>query len=110
MEPLFQHLLSHCFLFVLLFAFHFLLFFDVTLYYYIDFKSSIIFCLSFGQIYLSLSFSSSFVSKLFCDEVFKTLVILSAILLPIKLRVAFTVFSIALFEAVLSASAAECLA
>ena len=43
-------------------------------------------------IYLLLSISSSFVSKLFCGEVFETLVILSAILFPIKLPVASAVF------------------
>ena len=34
----------------------------ITLYYYINLRSSIIFCLSFQDIYLSLSISFSFVS------------------------------------------------
>ena len=54
------------------------------LYYYINLRSSIIFCLCPGDIYLSLSiFSSSFISELFFGEVFDTLVILSAISFPI---------------------------
>ena len=94
-----------------------LLFFDITLlYYYILLKSSIIFCLFSGNICLSLRislwsllFSSSFltVSELFC-EVLEAFVIFYAILLPIKSPVASTVFIIALFEAVLSASVANC--
>ena len=94
-----------------------LLFFDITLlYYYILLKSSIIFCLFSGNICLSLRislwsllFSSSFltVSELFC-EVLEAFVIFYAILLPIKSPVASTVFIIALFEAVLSASMANC--
>ena len=50
------------------------------------------FCLSSGNIYFSLIVSSSFVSKLFFGEVFDALVILSAILFPIKLSVASAVF------------------
>ena len=54
------------------------------LYYYINLRSSIIFCLCIGDIYLSLSiFSSSFISELFFGEVFDTLVTLSAISFPI---------------------------
>ena len=40
--------------------------------------------LSSGVINLSPSISSSFVTELFCGEVFVTLVILSATLFPIK--------------------------
>ena len=54
--------------------------------------SSIILCLSSEGINLSLSISSSFVSELFFGEVFETLVILSAILFPIKSQVAYSVF------------------
>ena len=78
------------------------LFFDVSLlYYYINFRSSVIFCLFSGDIYLSLGislsspiFSASFItaSELLCGEVLKTFVILSAILLPVKLSVAFVGF------------------
>ena len=60
-----------------------LLFFDISLlYYYSNHNSSIICCLFSGDIYLSFGFSNSF---LFCENVFDTLVILSAILLPIKI-------------------------
>ena len=55
-----------------------------------------IFCLCSGDIYLSLGISLSFsfvtVSELFSCEVFGTFVILLAILLPIKSRVASAVF------------------
>ena len=85
--------------------------------YYINLRSSIIFYLSSGDIYLSLGislwnpiFSSSFVIELFCGEFVETLVTLSAILLPIKLPVESAVFIIALFEAVSSASVVDCLA
>ena len=75
-----------------------LLFFGIALlYYYISFNSSIIFCLSFGKICLSFGISllTSFdcISS-FCDF-FDALVILSAILLPIKYPVGSAVFSIA---------------
>ena len=65
-----------------------LLFFDIPLL-YINF----IFILDHQQIfvfvtYLSLSISYSFVSELFCGEVFETLVISSAILFQIKIPVA----------------------
>ena len=43
-----------------------------------------IFCLNSGDVYFSLSSSSSIVSKLNFGEVFETLVILSATLFPIK--------------------------
>ena len=74
-----------------------LFFFDVTvLYYYINLRSSITFCLSSGDIYLSfgISLSCSFVivSELFCNERLGTFVILLAILLPIKSPVASAVF------------------
>ena len=74
-----------------------LLFFDIPLlYYYINLILSIIFCLSFGDIYLPLCIylSCSFVtaSKLFCDEGVETFENLSAILLPIKSPVASAVF------------------
>ena len=49
---------------------------------------------------------SSFVSKLFCSEVFETLVILSAILFQIKSPVASPVFWIDPCEVLLSASVA----
>ena len=70
----------------------------------------IILCLSSGGINLSIGISFSFVSELSFGEVFETFVNLSAILLPIKSPVASAVFWIALFEAVLSASVADCLA
>ena len=56
-----------------------------------------------------ISNPSSYASELFFGEVFETLVILSAILFPIKSPVASAVFLIALFEAVSSASVADCL-
>ena len=78
-----------------------LLFFDIPLrYYYINLRSSIICCL------FSVSFST--ISKLFCGELYETFVILSAILSAIKSPVVSAVFLIALLEAVLSVSAAEC--
>ena len=96
------------------------LFIDIPLlYYHINLRSLIICCLSSGDVYHSLSislltsiFSSSFVtiSELFYGEVFVTFVIQSAILLPIKSPVAFAVFWIDFFEAVLDASEADCLA
>ena len=57
--------------------------------------------------YLSFGVSNSLLASLFCDcleDFFKTLVTLSAILLPIKSLVAPAVFWIALFEAVFIAS------
>ena len=59
--------------------------------YYISPRPSIIFCLFIGDIYLSISISSLFVSQLYCSEVFET-------------------FRPPLFEAVLNTSAADCLA
>ena len=76
-------------------------------------------CLFLGDIYLSLEislsspiFSSSFVtvSGLLYSKLFETFVILTPLLLPIKSPVAFAVFWIALFEAVFTASIADCLA
>ena len=73
-----------------------LLFFGIPLLYYVSFNSSIIFCLSLGEIYLpfgvSLLTSFDCISS-FCNF-FDALVILSAILLPIKSPVAFAVFVI----------------
>ena len=90
-----------------------LLFFDI-LYYTFILILSIFFCFSSGDIYLSfgISLSCSFliVSKLLCDKVRETFVILSAIWLTIKSPVASAVFWIAHFEVVLSASVADCLA
>ena len=57
-----------------------------------NFRSSIVLYLSSGDIYLSLSISSSFVSELFFGEVFEAFVILSATLFSIKSPVAFAVF------------------
>ena len=68
-----------------------LLFFGITLlYYYINLNSSIICCLSCGDIYLSFGVSllASFNDNSFewnsLGDFFDVLVILSAILLPIK--------------------------
>ena len=55
-------------------------------------RLSIIFCLSFEGRNLSVSISSSFVSELFFREVFETLLILSAILFPIKSSVTSAIF------------------
>ena len=95
-----------------------LLFFNIpSLYYYINLRSSIIFCLSSrdiylssGDTYLSLGIPLIVVSELFYCEVFETFVILLAILLPIKSPVASAVFWITLFEVVLSASVLDYLA
>ena len=57
--------------------------------YYINIKSSINFCLNSGDMYLSLSTSSLFVSQLIFGDAF---VILSAILVPIKSPVTSAVF------------------
>ena len=74
-----------------------LLIFDIPLlYYHINLRSSINFCLSFGDIYLSLciSLSCSFVivSKFFFGELLQTFLILLGILLPIKLPLDSAVF------------------
>ena len=96
-----------------------LLFFDIPLlYYYINLRLSIIFCLSSEDIYLSLGIylSRSFVtvSNLICCEVFEIFIILpsydlataSTILLSIKSPAASAVFWIAFFETVLRPSVA----
>ena len=70
-----------------------LLFFDIPLsYYYTNCNSSVICCLSSGDIYISFVISLLALSKLFCEDFFETLAILSAILLPIKSPVASAVF------------------
>ena len=68
-----------------------LLFFGIPLLYYVSFNSSIIFCLSLGEIYLS--FGISLLTSFDCISSFYDFfegfaVILSAILLPIKSPVA----------------------
>ena len=90
------------------------LFFDVPLLYYTNLNSSIICFLFSGDIYLSLSISISFPSVFKCnsfeafwEDLFETLVILSAILLPMKWPVVSAVFWIALFEAVFIASGVD---
>ena len=84
------------------------LFFDIPLlHYYTSLNSSIICCLFSGDIYLSFGVSDSSLASLFCEcieDLFETLVILSAILLPIKPPVASAVFWIAFFEVVFIAS------
>ena len=86
------------------------LFFDIPLlYYYTSLNSSIICCLFSGDIYLSFGAPDSSLTSLFCESHFdedflETLVILSAIVLPIKSLVASDVFQIALFEAVFISS------
>ena len=93
-----------------------LLFFGIPLLYYINFlrffdlKSSIIFCLSSGDIYFSLIIYSLLVSKLLFRKVFEALVILSAFLFPMKSSVSSAVFLITVFDAALSAFLADCLA
>ena len=89
-----------------------LLFFDIPLLHYVNLNLLIICCLFSGDIYLSFGISNS---SLFCEydsseDFFETLVILSAILLPIKSPVAPAVFLIALFEAVFIASVVDFLA
>ena len=76
-----------------------LIFFGIPLlYYYINLNSSIICCLSFLDIYLSFGISLMTSSDgnsgecNFFEDFFETLVILSAILLPIKSPVASAVF------------------
>ena len=70
----------------------------ISFFWYFSIKSWI-FCFTFTTI-----------SRLFCGELLDALVILSAILLPIKSLVTSAVFWIALFEALLSASIADYLA
>ena len=78
-----------------------LLFFYIPLLnHYINVRSSIMFCLSCGDTYLSLriSLSCSFVivSELSCGQLLETFIILLAILLPVKSPVASAVFDILL--------------
>ena len=81
-------------------------------YFYITLRTSIIFCIGSGNLFLGISLSCSFVtvSQLFLGKILETFVILSAILLPVISPAASTVFWIALFERVLGASVADCLA
>ena len=70
-------------------------FFDIPLlYYYTNLNSSIILCIFFGDIcpFFGTSISSSFCECDFLGDFLETLVILSAILLPIKSSVASAVF------------------
>ena len=88
------------------------LFFDVLLLYcYINLRSSAIFCLSAGDIHLSLGVSllPSFltISEFFCCEVFETFVILPTVLLPIKAPI--TYFCCFLFFSFWSSSWCICL-
>ena len=86
------------------------------MYFYINLRSLVSFflrCISFPR-YFSIKscifcFTFNF-SKLFCSGLLENFVVLPAILLPIKSPVASADFWIALFEAVLSASVADCLA
>ena len=90
-----------------------LFFYILLLYYYISFRSSIVFCLFDGDIYLSLGMSLCFfviASELFCGQLLETFVILSEMSLPIKSIVASADFWMTLFEDVLSASVADFLA
>ena len=64
--------------------------------------------LSFGISLSNLVFSVLTLSELFCDGLPYTFVNWSVILLPIKSPVASPVFWIAIFEAVLTASVADC--
>ena len=88
------------------------LFFDIPLLYcYTNLNSSIICCLSSGDMYLFLGVALfTFTSILSFDDFFETLIILSAILLPIKSSVASAIFWIALFDAVFIASVVDYLA
>ena len=83
---------------------------SIITYYYINLRSSIIFCLWSEELYLSLRTSSSFASGLFFCEVFEILVISSTILFAIESLVATAVFWIALFEVALTSFIVKCLA
>ena len=96
-----------------------LFFFDIPLlHYYMNLRSSIVFCLFSVDIYLLYAFLYLVqyfrlhleVSEWFCGEVFKTFVILYVSLLPIKWLIASGDFLISLSEALLNVSVAECLA
>ena len=83
------------------------LFFDIPLLHYCtSLNSSINCCLFSGDMYLCFSSSDSSLAPLFCgfSDFLETLVISSAILLPIKSPIPSAVFWIALFEAVFIAS------
>ena len=80
-----------------------LIYFNILLlYYYINLISSIIYCLSSGEIYILLGILLS----VFCEA----FAILSEILLTIKSPVTYDVFCIDLFEATFNASLLEFLA
>ena len=67
------------------------LFFNIALLYYVNISSSIIFCLSSGDLHLSFGMYVSF--KLFSECNFlDELLILSTVLIPIKSPVASAVF------------------
>ena len=94
-----------------------LLFFGIPLlYYYINLNSSIISYLSCGDIYLPFgisllaSYECNFGEGSVFGVFFETLVILSAILLPIKSPVPSDFFRVSLFEAIFIASVAYFLA
>ena len=79
-----------------------LLFFDIPLLYYdTNLNSLLLCCLFSGAIYLSFGTSFSLLASLFCEYNsfgdFKNLVILSAILFPIKSPETSAVFWIAVF-------------
>ena len=87
------------------------------LYCYTNLNSSIICCLSSGDIYLFFGapFGLALLASvsLFCNsfgDFFETIVILSIILLPFKSPVASAVFGISLFDAVFIASVVDFLA
>ena len=84
----------------------------IIYYYYINLRSSIIFCLFSVDIYLSLCISqpcSVFSSELFCGQ-FETSLILPAFLFRIQSPVDSVIFLIALYQEVLSASVTDFLA
>ena len=88
-----------------------LLFGTPLLYYYINLNSSIIFCLSCGEIYLC--FGISLLATFECGSLagfFEILVILFAIELPTRSPVASAVFGIALLPVIFNASVADFLA
>ena len=90
-----------------------LLFNIPLLYYYTCLNSSMICCTFSGDMHLSFGAPDLPLASLFCVfffDFFETLVILSAISLPIKSPVASAVFWIALFEAVFIASVVDILA
>ena len=89
-----------------------LLVFSIPLLYcYINLNSSIVFCLSSGDTYLS--FGISLLTTFECCSLvgfFEILVILSAIKLPTRSPLASAVFRIALLPAIFNASVADFLA